>query len=93
MVPVYLNKHAVICTNCFSRQLLWPSLLGKHWNLHINQSIPHIQFSPLFPQVRKANPEKSCFLQYDKLYIDSKIFVYNEVLGQVVEHTESVRYG
>jgi len=28
-----------------------------------------------------------------KLYIDSKIFVYNEVLGQVVEHSESVRYG
>ena len=45
------------------------------------------------PQVRKANPEKNCFLQTDKLYIDSKIFVYNEVLGQVVEHSESVRYG
>ena len=42
--------------------------------------------------MRKANPEKSCFLQYDKLYIDSKIYVYNEVLGQVVEHTESVRW-
>ena len=44
------------------------------------------------PQVRKANPEKNCFLQTDKLYIDSKIFVYNEVLGQVVEHSESVRF-
>ena len=43
-------------------------------------------------QVRKANPEKNCFLQADKLYIDSKIYVYNEVLGQVVEHSESVRY-
>ena len=42
--------------------------------------------------MRKANPEKSCFLQYDKLYIDTKIYVYNEVLGQVVEHTESVRW-
>ena len=42
-------------------------------------------------QVRKANPEKNCFLQSDKLYIDSKIYVYNEVLGQVVEHSESVR--
>ena len=44
-------------------------------------------------KVRKANPEKNCFLQYDKLYIDSKIYVFNEVLGQVVEHSESVRYG
>ena len=43
--------------------------------------------------VKKVNPEKRCFLQYDKLYIDSKIYVYNEVLGQVVEHTESVRWG
>ena len=43
--------------------------------------------------MRRANPEKSCFLQYDKLYIDSKIYVFNDVLGQVVEHSESVRYG
>ena len=57
--------------------------------------------------MRKGNPEKNCFLQYDKLYIggfswdiplthydlsDSKIYVYNEVLGQVVEHSESVRW-
>ena len=42
--------------------------------------------------VKKVNPEKRCFLQYDKLYIDTKIYVYNEVLGQVVEHTESVRW-
>ena len=31
-------------------------------------------------QVRKANPEKNCFLQYDKLYIGkqikSSIFIY-----------------
>ena len=47
----------------------------------------------MLPQVRRANPEKSCFLQYDKLYIDSKIYVFNDVLGQVVEHSESVRYG
>ena len=45
----------------------------------------------MLPQVRRANPEKSCFLQYDKLYIDSKIYVFNDVLGQVVEHSESVR--
>ena len=27
-----------------------------------------------------------------KIFSDSKIYVYNEVLGQVVEHSESVRF-
>ena len=26
------------------------------------------------------------------IFLDSKIYVYNEVLGQVVEHSESVRF-
>lgn len=43
--------------------------------------------------MKRANPEKNCFLEYDKLYVDHKIFVYNEALGQVVEQAESLRYG
>ena len=31
--------------------------------------------------VKKTNPEKRCHLQYDKLYIDGKIFLYNEMSG------------
>ena len=34
------------------------------------------------PQVKRANPEKNCFLEYDRLYIDHKIYVYNDVMGQ-----------
>ena len=26
-------------------------------------------------QVKRANPEKNCFLEYDRLYIDHKIYV------------------
>jgi len=33
------------------------------------------------------------FKEYDKLYVDNKIYEWNEVLGQVVEHTENQRYG
>ena len=33
-------------------------------------------------QVKRANPEKNCFLEYDRLYIDHKIYVYNDVMGQ-----------
>ena len=31
--------------------------------------------------------------EYDKLYVDNKIYEWNEVLGQVVEHSEAQRYG
>lgn len=43
--------------------------------------------------MKRTNPEKNCFLEYDKLYIDHKIFVYNEAMGQVVEQSESQRFG
>ena len=39
------------------------------------------------------NPEKACYLEYDKLYVDSKIFIWNEALGQVIEQAEAERYG
>ena len=33
-----------------------------------------IKYFPIFSfQVRKANPEKNCFLQYDKLYIGKQV--------------------
>ena len=30
-------------------------------------------------QVKRQNPEKTCFLEYDKLYVDHKPYVWNEV--------------
>ena len=32
-----------------------------------------------FSQVKRQNPERSCFLEYDKLYVDHRPFVWNEV--------------
>ena len=40
--------------------------------------------------VKKSNPERRCFLQYDKLYIDGKLFLYSEVTGQVEEQSGAV---
>ena len=40
--------------------------------------------------VKKSNPERRCFLQYDKLYIDGKIYMYSEVTGQVEEQSGTV---
>ena len=44
-------------------------------------------------QIKRVNPEKACYLEYDKLYIDSKIYIWNEGLGQVIEQAEAERYG
>ena len=33
--------------------------------------------------VKKVNPEKRCLLQYDKLFIDGKLFAYSESSGKV----------
>ena len=35
--------------------------------------------------VRRQNPEKRCLIQYDKLLIDGKMFVYNDFKGMVEE--------
>ena len=40
--------------------------------------------------VKKRNPERRCFLQYDKLYIDGKLFLYSELTGQVEEQSGAV---
>ena len=40
--------------------------------------------------VKRSNPERRCLLQYDKLYIDGKLFLFNEVTGQVEEQSGAV---
>ena len=38
--------------------------------------------------IKRTAPEKKCFLEYDKLYVDGKMFGYNEAVG-CVEETSS----
>lgn len=33
--------------------------------------------------IKKKTPERHCFLEYDKLYVDHAIYVWNDILGQV----------
>ena len=53
----------------------------------------YLWFSSFHLQIKRVNPEKVCYLEYDKLYVDHKIYVWNETLGQVIEHAEAERYG
>ena len=34
-------------------------------------------------RVRKSNPEKRCFIQYDKLFINGRVYVYSQEEGRV----------
>ena len=34
-------------------------------------------------EIKKRNPERYCVLEYDKLFVDHKVYVWNEVVGQV----------
>ena len=54
----------------------------------INHLLKYFSF-----QIKRVNPEKACYLEYDKLYVDSKIFIWNDALGQVIEQAEAERYG
>ena len=33
--------------------------------------------------MKKTNPERRWFLEYDRLYVDQKIYVWNDIAGQV----------
>ena len=35
-------------------------------------------------KIKKLNPDATCFMQYDKLYVNNKIYVYNDLQGKVV---------
>ena len=35
--------------------------------------------------IKKTAPEKKCFLEYDKLFVDGKMFAYSEEVGAVEE--------
>ena len=34
-------------------------------------------------KIKKANPDATCILQYDKLYVNNKIYVFNDLQGRV----------
>ena len=34
-------------------------------------------------EIKKRNPERYCVLEYDKLFVEHRVYVWNEVVGQV----------
>ena len=42
-------------------------------------------------EVKRKNPEKNCFIEQDKLYVDGSIFSFCQSSGIVVEQQKSKR--
>ena len=53
-------------------------------------TLAHPNIRRFMRHVKKVNPEKRCFLQYDKLYIDGKVFMFNESTGKVFQTEKMV---
>ena len=34
-------------------------------------------------KIKKSNPDATCFMQYDKLYVNNKIYVFNDLQARV----------
>ena len=43
------------------------------------------QLRKFMKKVKKNRPDKHCFVQYDKLFIDGRVFMYSEKAGRVIE--------
>ena len=42
-------------------------------------------------EVKRRSPEKNCFIEGDKLFVEGKIFVFNETDNKVVEQRVAER--
>ena len=49
------------------------------------------QLRKFMQEVKRKSPEKKCFLEQDKLFVDGKIFMFNETERKVVEQKDSRR--
>ena len=63
--------------------------LLKGSNIHISEDLSkrtresRAELRKYMRKVKKLNPDATCFMQYDKLYINNKIYVFNDLQGRV----------
>jgi hypothetical protein len=49
------------------------------------------QLRKFMQEMKRHSPEKRCFMEQDKLFVDGRVFLYNETEGRVVEQKVSRR--
>ena len=63
--------------------------LSKNTNIHISEDLSkrtresRAELRKFLRKVKKSNPDATCFMQHDKLYVNNKIYVFNDLQGKV----------
>ena len=67
----------------------------KGSNIHIGEDMSkriresRSELRKYMRKIKKTNPDATCFMQYDKLYVNNKIYVFNDLQGKVYKFRES----
>ena len=76
-------------------EVLRKGKLSKNSNIHISEDISkrtretRAELRKFMRKIKKSNPDATCFMQYDKLYVNNKIYVFNDLQGRVSVSTAS----
>ena len=63
--------------------------LLKGSNIHIGEDMSkrtresRSELRKFMRKIKKSDPNATCFMQFDKLYINNKIYVFNDLQGRV----------
>ena len=73
----------------------WPwykmSMLYRHVGFSVTEDLSkktreaRLELRKFMREVKRKNPEKNCFMEQDKLFVDGKIYVFSETENRVVE--------
>ena len=70
-------------------EVLRKGKLSKNSNIHISEDLSkrtretRAELRKFMRKIKKSNPDATCFMQYDKLYVNNKIYVFNDLQGRV----------
>ena len=70
-------------------EVLRKGKLSRNSNIHISEDISkrtretRAELRKFMRKIKKSNPDATCFMQYDKLYVNNKIYVFNDLQGRV----------
>ena len=63
--------------------------LLKGSSIHISEDLSkrtresRLELRKYMRKIKKINPDATCFMQFDKLYVNNKIYVFNDLQGKV----------
>ena len=67
------------------------SMLHRHVGFSVTEDLSkktreaRLELRKFMREVKRKNPEKNCFMEQDKLFVDGKIYVFSETENRVVE--------